>query len=234
MTYRCVAGSMVGLVQQLACNYLPHGYWFFVMGKVPDDKAPEAVDEKLIQKYKIDMSRQTRARQKRRGRANVHYVRFEDQFILLATRGRHLFFEEEKERILDARKVPIRMGGYSLMCRKDESSAQGKAESRYRVRVQICREVYRDWRNYFVERAESWSADRLARELYNFPYEPYAPVRRQVLMILRLVNKKRSEQGLEKLDWSVLRFRRRVVKPFEAVTEKSESRVVSGLYVVRA
>lgn len=234
MTYRCAASSMVGLVQQIACNYLPHGYWFFVVGRVPEGKDALTIDEKLIQKYGIDMSRQMRSRRKRRGRANVHYVRFEDQFILLATRGRHLFFEEERAKIRDAREVPIRVGGYSLMCKKDGSSAAAKDGDRYRVRVQVCREVYRDWRNYFVERARDCSADQLARELYCIPYEPYAPVRRQALMILRLVNKVLVGRGLEKLDWSVLRYRRQVVKPFEAAKAEPRSRAVPEVYVVKA
>jgi hypothetical protein len=223
---------MVGLVQQVACNYLPHGYWFFVIGQVPEGKDAQAIDEKLIQKYKIDMSRQMRSRRKRRGRANVHYVRFENQFILLANRGRHLFFEEEKAKIRDAREVPIRLGGYSLMCKRDGAS-NAETGDRYRVRVQVCREVYRDWRNYFVERACDFSAERLARELYAFPYEPYGPVRRQALRILYLVNKVRSGRGLEKLDWSVLRFRRQVVKPFAAAKAEPRSLAVPGVYVVR-
>jgi len=232
MGYRCVASSMVGFVQQVACNYLPHGYWFFVVGRVPEGKDAQAIDEKLIQKYGIDMSRQMRSRRKRRGRANVHYVRFEDQFILLATRGRHLFFEEEKGKIRDAREVPIRLGGYSLMCKRDGAS-NAKDGDRYRVRVQVCREVYQEWRSYFVERARECSPERLARELYYFPYEPYAPVRRQVLTILRLVNKVLVGRGLEKLDWNVLRYRRQVVKPFEAAKAEPRSRAVPEVYVVR-
>lgn len=211
MAYRCVATSMTGLVQQVVCNYLPHDYWFHVTGRVPEGKDAEAIDEKLIQKYGIDLSRQSRFRRKQRGRGNVHYVRFAERFILLATRGHHLFFREEKARIRDARKVPIRLGGYSLMCRRD-----GMDKKRYRVRVQVSREAYRKWLEYYVSRARELSAERLARELYGFPFEPYAPVRRQMLTILRVVNNVRSELGLEKLDWGVLRYRRRIVRPFES------------------
>lgn len=250
MAYRCVAGSVVGFVQQVACNYLPHGYWFYVLGSIPEGKDRRGVDEKLIGKYGMDVSRQTRSRRKRRGEANVHYVRYGEQFILLATHGRQVFFEEEKDSIRDARKEPIRFGGYSVSCRKDGfANGDTRAGNKYRVRVQVCREVYRDWRGYFVERAAEYSAERLARELYGFPYEPYAPVRQQMLGILRVVNKVRSEQGLEKMDTSVLRYRRKVVKPFEPAPEQApwaraanggpgteglRSRAVPPVFVVKA
>jgi len=57
MNYNCAAGSLSGFVQMLACNYLPHGYWFYVTGHIPDAKQPLFVDQKLIEKYGIDRSR---------------------------------------------------------------------------------------------------------------------------------------------------------------------------------
>ena len=56
MQYRAEATSVEGFVQQIACCYLRHGYWFFVTGRVPAGKDPHAVDEKLIKKYGIDVS----------------------------------------------------------------------------------------------------------------------------------------------------------------------------------
>ena len=85
MEYRCVTTSLSGFVQQLACNVLPHGYWFYVMGIVPDAKSPESVDAKLLDKYGIAISRQQRARRKLAGTANLHYLRLGRVWILLAT-----------------------------------------------------------------------------------------------------------------------------------------------------
>ena len=62
--YKYEAGSLVGFVQQLASNILPHGYWFYCMGVVPDDKCLDRVDRKLLSKYQIAISRQQRARRK--------------------------------------------------------------------------------------------------------------------------------------------------------------------------
>ena len=42
-------------------------------------------------------------------------------------------------------------------------------------------------------------------------------MRQQMLNIRRLVNKARGERGLAKLEASVLRYRRRIVKPLDAV-----------------
>ena len=94
MEYRCVATSVAGFVQQLSSCYLPHGYWFYVSGEIPEHKDPRGVDAKLVTKYGISISRQSRARRKRVGLANVHYLRYERTFVLLATHGHHPFFDE--------------------------------------------------------------------------------------------------------------------------------------------
>ena len=95
MAYRCVATSVAGFVQQLAVACLAHGYWFYVVGRVPPGKDPADVDRKLINRYAIDQSKWPRARAKRAGRARVRYLRFDRYFILMATRGEHPFFAEK-------------------------------------------------------------------------------------------------------------------------------------------
>jgi hypothetical protein len=221
MEYRCEATSLEGFVQQLASNILPHGYWFYVTGRVPDGKDPQAVDEKLIAKYGVALSRQQRARRKVTGAANVHYLRFGRRWVLLATHGHHRFFEEEGGNIRDARKVPIQIEGYSLsvkhgnFLRKEEGEEAATPDGRLRVRVQIGRERYKELRDYFLSIACHRSAETLSRELFLVPYEPYAPVRRQLLNILRMVNDQRKAAGFSKVPPTVLRYKRRIVKPFE-------------------
>ncbi len=85
-----------------------------------------------------------------------------------------------------------------------------------RARVQIARKEFRDLCGDFLEKACHRSAESLAAELFRLPYEPYAPVRRQQLNLLRLINKKRQHAGFEKLSPSVLRYKRRIVLPFDA------------------
>ena len=107
MEYRCATTSVAGFVQQLVSCYLPHGYWFYVSGIVPETKDPQSVDLKLMSKYGIGVSRTSRARRKAVGIANVHYIRYRRRFLLLATHGFHPFYDEESQGIRDVRRVPI-------------------------------------------------------------------------------------------------------------------------------
>lgn len=217
--YRCVAASVEGFVQQLASNILPHGYWFYVTGHVPDGKSPEAVDQKLVERYGLAISRQQRARRKVAGSANLHYLRLDRFWVLLATHGKHYFFEAEATNIRDARRIPIQIGGYSLSVKrghflKKEGAGKPIPDGRMRVRVQIGRERYREIRAHFISIACHRSLENLTGELRAIRFEPYAPIRRQLLNLVRLINDKRQLAGYAKISARVLRFRRRIVKPF--------------------
>ena len=230
MPYRYLTTSLTGFVQQLACNVLPHGYWFYVMGVVPDSKDPEAIDRKLLAKYGVEISRQQRARRKLAGTSNLHYLRLGRVWILCATHGKHRFFDEEGSAIRDVRKAPIHIGDYTLavkqggFLKKDPEADEPVADGKMRVRVQIAREKFQDYRGYFIERACHLSSERLSKELYCLPFEPYAPVRRQLLTLLRLINEHRQAAGFSKLPPTVLRYKRQIVSPFEPwQTSESEA-----------
>ena len=79
--YTCEAVSVEAFVQQVAVSYLGNGYWFYVSGYIPKSKDLWQVDEKLIERYEIDISKWTRCRRKKEGKANVQYIRF-DRFFL--------------------------------------------------------------------------------------------------------------------------------------------------------
>lgn len=222
MNYRCQTTSVEGFVQQLACNYLPHGYWFYAAGWLPAGKDAEAIDHKLIHKYGVAVSRASRSRRKQAGLANVQYLRFERFFLLLATHGRHPFFAEEAATIRDARRVPIQFAGYAISVkrgqylRRDATGQPAVADGRYRVRVRIARDPFTELKAYFGERAMHDSAEHLAAQLYSLPFEPYAPVRQQALKLLAIVNKRRKIAGLPAVPLSAIRLRRRIVQPFAA------------------
>lgn len=205
-------------MQQLASNILPHGYWFYVTGRVPEKKNPEAIDERLLAKYGIAVSRQQRARRKLAGLANLHYIRLERFWLLLSTYGEHAFFKEEAASIRDARRIPIQVGGYSISVKQGnflkKRSACAVPDHRKRVRVQIARETYRELRANVLSVACHRSAERIGAELWNVPFEPYAPIRRQLLNLVRLVNVKRQAAGKSRISASCLRLRRRIVSPF--------------------
>lgn len=223
MQYRCEATSLEGFVQQLACNYLPHGYWFWVSGTVPETKDARVIDQKIVTKYGIDLSRSARARRKELGQANLHYLRFERFFLILAIHGIHEFHRTEAQFIRNVtRNQPIQFAGYSISMKqggylaKESHDTEPVADGKLRVRVQIARARYLELLAYFKDVAVRLTSDELGRELYSVPFEPYAPVRRQMLRILLTVNKTRKAAGLEPLPFSVLRYQRRIVKPFES------------------
>ena len=214
MEYRAVATSVEGFVQQIACCYLRHGYWFYVLGRVPKGKAPEAIDKKLIEKYGIAVSESTRARRKKAGRANLQYIRHESTFVILATKGEHKFFEEEANLIRDIRRVPIRYAGYSLSYRRGGRKKDGSRDDKWHSHVAIERQQYLELRAWFSERALRDSAKKLTLAFYNLPIAPYAPVRRQLLIMLREVNRVRKTAGKSQLPTEILPLRRKVVRPF--------------------
>jgi len=202
MTYRCVAESIDGLVQQVAVSYLARGYFFYVAGSVPAGKDSATVDGKLVAKYRIDANQKERCRRKRAGLANVQYIRHGRSFLLLATHGKHAVFEEEAGQVRDARRVPIKLAGYSLSVRSG------------RVSVRIEPGEYRRLKAWFLERACHRSAGTLAGEFAGVGFQPYAPVRVQLLNIWRAVNRARQAAGFDRVPIEAVPWRRRILRPF--------------------
>jgi hypothetical protein len=203
--YRCVAVTLEGFIQQLSVSYVARGYWFYVTGRVPERKTPAEVDRALVDKYQVALSPQARARRKRAGGANVHYLRFQAYWVLLATHGTHRFFVEHEGHVRDVRRRPIRFGGYSVSFRGGH------------VQVRIDREAYLELKAYYLEEAKRQSASWLEREFSRWPFEMYAPVRRQLLMIYREVCRERRRAGLNVPRKDPIWFRRRQVLVFGPV-----------------
>lgn len=210
--YRLEAQTIEGFVQQVAVSYLPNGYFFFVSGWVPSGKDPQSVDQKLIERYGVGVSKWSRARRKRGGSANLHYIRHGRQFLLLATHGKHRFFEEERSALKDARRTPIKAFGYAISHRGGHSH----------VRIEMSE--YRRLKAHFLDIAVRRSRATVESEFLAVKFQPYAPVRRQLINIWRAVNRSRKEAGYELLGIECIRMRRNIVKPFEE-TPRSQSQV---------
>ena len=204
--YRCVAKSLPGFIQQVAVGYLARGYFFYVLGEVPEGKDPAKLDAKLIERYAVEHSKSARYRRKRAGFANVQYVRFGRHFVLLATHGKHAFFADEANSIRDFRETPLKIGGYSIGYRR--------GQGRWHPSVRIERERYRELKAYFLEVAVHRSAEALEAEFRALAFEPYAPVRAQLFSILRAVNRARKAAGFEPMGAAPFRTTRKPVRPF--------------------
>lgn len=200
---------------------MPKGYYFFVQGTLPEEKNPYALDAKLLAKYDVAKSEGARRWRRSQGLGNVQYIRFKNHWILLATHGDHAIREGEGNNLKDVRRGPIRIGDYAVYVkrgnylRKDSLAEAAKPDGKWRVRVLIAREPYRELCAYFLSIACHRRGEAMTEELISIPYEPYAPVRKQLLKLLRLVNAKRQAAGYAKLSPTCLRYKRQIVKAFE-------------------
>jgi len=199
---RLVATSLEGFIQQVAVACVGKGYFYYVTGRVPEGKDPRSIDRKLAGRYGATISKWSRYRRKRGGHANVRYLRHERFFALFATDGISPFFQAEAGQIRDCRREPFKYGGYSI------SSKGG------RVCVRIEREQYNVLKAALLELAPRRPAERLERMIATLPFEPYAPVRRQLLGLVRSVNAARKAAGLAPLGYDCVRMKRRIVRPF--------------------
>jgi len=189
MEYRYIATSVSGFVRQLAVGYVTHGHLFYVTGEIPPHKDPAAVDAKLLARYEIAISKWARYRRRKAGQASVHYLRHGRFFVLIASHGRHRFFEEERGNIQDIRRRPLRFAGYTISYRKG-------VDRKWHASVRIAPEEYRAMKARFLRMATRRTAEQLAEEFRQIPFEPYAPVRRQVLCVWRAVRRVRDIQRL--------------------------------------
>lgn len=212
--YRCVATSPEGLVQQVAVCYLRHGYWFYVTGRINRTKDPLKIDQKLISKYGIDLSERERADRKRRGLANLQYIRYQNWFVMMATEGHHPLKQQERKQIRDCRRYPIKFEGYSVSYRRSPITPKGGGPPKWHACVRIDNATYKQLKSYFHDRATHPSAEELARDFAKIPFCRYAPIRRQLLNILRSVNKQRQKMGYSIVPIQSLCLRRKTVSPF--------------------
>jgi hypothetical protein len=208
MAYRWVAASVAGFVQQLAVGYIARGYYFYVAGRIPENKDPARTDAKIMAQYGIGVSKWVRARRKKAGLANIHYLRYERFFVLIANHGEQPFFADEASQLRDVRVSPIRFRGYAIGCR------QARHGGAFHVSVRIHRETYRQLKSRFERMSVQRSVDDLCRELQAIHYEPYAPVRDQLGGLVRAINRRRKQGGLEAVPASAFRRTRRPVRPF--------------------
>lgn len=226
MSYRCEAASVDAVVQLIAANYLRHGYYWYVTGVIPERKNPREVDRKLIEKYGIDVSSWERSHRKKRGLANAQYLRHDRWFILLVTEGHHALKAPtakggEKEQLRDCRRHPIRIGGYSISYRRAGVTKKGEAGPKWHAHVRIDSPTLEKLTAHFLSIACHRSPENLGRELAGIPFARYAPIRRQLLTLLKKVNDARARMGYAPLPHSVLSLRRTPVKVYADSPQES-------------
>ena len=215
MAYRSEMISKEAFIRQLVTGYLHHGFWWYVTGTIPSKKNPQRVDQNIVSKYEIDLSRREQAYRKQQGFAAVRYLRHDRFFMILATKGRHAFKAGHAGQLRDIRKDRLLYGGYAVryaqagLKRSSEWKHPGMAERdpKRRGHVRIEQKIYRELRAYFLELAMHRSADKLRSEFWNVPFDAYQPVQWQLHTIRRVVNELRGKAGFELVPADCIRSR---------------------------
>jgi len=217
--YRCEATSIEAAVQLIAASYLRHGYYWYVTGCIPAGKSAANVDQKLVAKYGLDISEWQRTRRRKQGLANAHYLRHDRWFILLLTEGHHQLRSPaskggEGEHLKDCRRVPIRIGSYSISYRRSGVALPRGGNVKWHAHVRLSATAYAELKAYFDSIAVHRSVENLTAEFAKIEFARYAPIRRQLLNVLRRVNERRQQQSYQTLPHSVLNLRRVPVKVY--------------------
>ena len=185
--YHAEATSVAGFLQVLTANYLPAGCVLFTHGLLKPHMNASAIDADIIARYDIAISKSARYWRKRQGTSAVHLLRYRLFYLILASEGRHSFFEREVN-IKNARKHPIQFGDYYITFTNGHSS------------VRLSPQTEENLKDHFLGLACFRSAAAIAREFHALPYLAYLPVVSQELKILGAVNAKRGAAGMGPVD----------------------------------
>lgn len=222
--YRYLATSEAGFIRQIV-NYVRHGYVFYVKGSVREGLDPKRVDEKLLALYDVRKTDDQRYWRKKHGQCNFQYLRFQSTWVLLLTHGEQPdeFAKREAKNVRNLeRGEPLVAFGYSItrvagQFLKSENGGEPVRDTKKRVRVQIAKPTFRSLKARLLSHARNRSEDWYRLQFYHLGFEPYAPIRKQMLELLRLVNAARSPHGLSKIKPDCTRYRIEPVKVFEPV-----------------
>ena len=126
MKYHCEMQTLGQFLQRFAVYILNYGHYFYVADVIPPGRTLSHTDRKICEQYGITHCRQTRKNRRDRGEASVHYVRFKNAFVIIASEGKSDFFIQEQW--TDIRQEPLYISGYSLGIRDEKSCVriQGK------------------------------------------------------------------------------------------------------------
>ena len=110
----------------------------------------------------------------------MQYLRFRRFFVLLSTNGEHDVFCPETK-VEDIRRKPIQCFGYSIGCYFGKNRAWHPS-----VRIEL--KLYKEVKEQLMTIATQKSIETLRRRFEHLPFEPYSPVRRQIVALLTCVN----------------------------------------------
>ena len=190
-------GTVEGVIQQLVL-LARYKYFFYAHTVAPEGADLAAIDAKIRERFQVSSSKFAKYRAAKRGFAKLAYLRLHRDLFLLATHGKSPFFQSEHYH--DLRRKPLSFAGYSLSVKNGH------------VHVCISREQFRVIAAAFRAAAVRLPQGELAARLGSLPFAAYSPIRKQLLHLLKAVNRRRAAFGLAPVPASCLRLRRRAVR----------------------
>jgi len=198
------------------------GYFFFCTFELAKDKDPEQLDAKLIELWNLDKPYWKREK-RRRGRApSIWYLRYDRFYVLLATHGKapdggpHPFFVEYQT---------TNICRYSLSCFGYQIRYPvSKETKRRKLFVRLSKETRDELRERLLSIAvkERYrDPESIEAVVASLPWQWYRPVREQVKVILKEVNKVRRYAGMKPVRLGCVPKRMRISRVERAVEEEA-------------
>jgi hypothetical protein len=177
--------SWQGLIQQLV-YLLGRGYYYWCLMYLSESKRDRwhKTDQKLINKYQMDISKHQRSYRKKKGISNFYYLRWEHIAVMLHTEG--TLPENYDDKFFDIRntKLTLRIGPFSAVTisyEKDTRKKKAKKKGGKRVKgekrknvivVRLEKECYRNLKAELREVAQTKNKAKMIRmfdRLNGFP-----------------------------------------------------------------
>ena len=170
--------------------YLRYGYFRYAVREIPAGKDLARIDEKILGDYEVTYRRIVRARRKKKGLANVVYIRFGQTFILMATSGEHTAFNSIVSR--DFREVPFHFSGYSIGIKNNKPHIIIEPKRFERIHRR-------------AHKIALHNLGRITAYLHSMSPFRFAGVNEQRWKLFRQINRRRKVAQLPRITWEELK-----------------------------
>lgn len=166
--------------------YLRYGYVRYAVRTIPEGKQLPEIDAKLLNYYDVTYRHHVRTQRKKKGLANVIYIRFERTFILMATEGIHPAFDAIVSHTFH--DTPLYFSGYAIGLRATKAHVIIEPKRFKRLRA-------------VSNKIALHPQDRVTTYLRTLSPFRFRGVNEQRWKLFRAVNKKRKKAGLSRIRW---------------------------------
>jgi hypothetical protein len=206
--YRYETKNIDGFLSQLVRYIANGGHYFYIRVRVPEGKDPNAIAEKLLDRYDIRKSRWQRKRRHLKESASIHLLLYQELIVIILTKGQHeKFYQDHHSQVQDIRRTALKVFGYTVR------HSFSEIEKRQKVFIRLDAKTYRKVMAHMLT-IGVWDSYRdktaLEREFNRLPYQPYGPVFAQLCVIAKQVNKVRRRRGFDAIDLSCIKNKRRL------------------------